>query len=94
MSQPLPPPTQWKENEKQRWLHSMWNKLLSLSLSSSDFANQGTATTVLHGSASGNPSWGAVSLENDVSGFLKQNNLPDLEASGSKLYSFYNSGGF
>ena len=29
-------------------------------LASADFANQGTATTLLHGNAAGNPSWGAV----------------------------------
>jgi hypothetical protein len=39
-------------------------------LASSDFANQGTTSTVLHGNASGNPSWGAVSLSNEVSGIL------------------------
>jgi len=39
-------------------------------LASADFANQGTTTTVLHGNASGNPSWGAVSLTADVSGVL------------------------
>lgn len=39
----------------------------SPSLSSADFANQGTTTTVLHGNASGNPSWTSVGI-NDVSG--------------------------
>jgi hypothetical protein len=29
-------------------------------LASSDFLNQGTTTTVLHGNASGNPSWGSI----------------------------------
>ena len=43
---------------------------VSLSLASSAFANQGTTTQVLHGNASGNPSWGAVSLTADVSGTL------------------------
>src|SRR5579883_1605852 len=42
----------------------------SPTLASADFANQGTTTTVLHGNASGTPSWGAVSLANDVSGNL------------------------
>ena len=42
----------------------------SPALASADFANQGTTTTVLHGSAAGNPSWGAVSLTSDVSGVL------------------------
>ena len=39
-------------------------------LASSMFANQGTTTTVLHGNATGNPSWGAVNLTTDVSGTL------------------------
>lgn len=39
-------------------------------LASSDYANQGTTTTVLHGNAAGNPSWAAVSLTADVSGTL------------------------
>jgi hypothetical protein len=38
----------------------------TLSLSGSVFANQGTTTTVLHGNASGNPSFGAVNLAKDV----------------------------
>lgn len=46
----------------------------SLSLASSDFANQGTTTTVLHGNASGNPSFGAVSLTADVTGTLPAGN--------------------
>lgn len=33
---------------------------ITLSLASADFANQGTTTTVLHGNASGNPSFGAI----------------------------------
>ncbi|MCL5098572.1 MAG: hypothetical protein M1608_13795, partial [Candidatus Omnitrophica bacterium] len=32
----------------------------TLALASTDFANQGTATTVLHGNAAGNPSWGQI----------------------------------
>jgi hypothetical protein len=39
-------------------------------LAGAQHANQGTTTTVLHGNASGNPSWGAVSLTADVSGTL------------------------
>lgn len=42
----------------------------TLTLASADFANQGTTTTVLHGNAAGNPSFGAVSLTTDVSGTL------------------------
>lgn len=33
---------------------------ITLGLASSDFANQGTTTTVLHGNGSGNPSFGAI----------------------------------
>src|SRR5262249_16116851 len=47
----------------------------TLSLPSSDFANQGTTTPVLHGNAAGNPSFGAGSLANDVTGNLSVNNL-------------------
>lgn len=46
----------------------------SLTLASADFANQGTATQVLHGNAAGAPSWGAVSLTADVSGTLPVSN--------------------
>ena len=44
-------------------------------LNSSLFANEGTATTVLHGNAAGNPSFAAVSLTADVSGNLPVTNL-------------------
>ena len=47
----------------------------TLSLSSSVFANQGTVTTVLHGNAAGNPSFGSVVLSTDVSGNLPVGNL-------------------
>jgi hypothetical protein len=46
----------------------------SHTLASSDFANQGTTTTVLHGNAAGNPSWSKVSLTADVSGILPVTN--------------------
>lgn len=39
-------------------------------LASADFANQGTTTTVLHGNAAGNPSFGFVVLTTDVTGIL------------------------
>lgn len=42
----------------------------TLTLASSNFANQGTTTTVLHGNAAGNPSFAAVSLTADVTGTL------------------------
>lgn len=35
-------------------------------LASAQHANQGTASTVLHGNAAGNPAWGSVSLTTDV----------------------------
>jgi len=39
-------------------------------LTSAQFSNQGTTTTVLHGNGSGNPSFSAVSLTADVTGTL------------------------
>jgi len=44
-------------------------------LASADFANQGTATTVLHGNAAGNPSFGAV-VEADIT--LADNTTNDV----------------
>jgi hypothetical protein len=44
-------------------------------LASALFANQGTTTQVLHGNASGNPSWGAINLATDVTGNLPNANL-------------------
>lgn len=43
-------------------------------LASALFQNQGTANTVLHGNAAGNPTWSAVSLTADVSGTLPVGN--------------------
>jgi hypothetical protein len=43
----------------------------TITLASADFANQGTATTVLHGNAVGNPSFSAVDLVNDVTGTVQ-----------------------
>lgn len=43
-------------------------------LASADFANQGTVTTVLHGNASGNPSFSAIDLITDVTGTLPVGN--------------------
>lgn len=69
---------------------------VTLSLASSDFANQGTTTTVLHGNASGNPSFGAVALATDVSGLLPLTNgglNANLTASnGGIFYSTASSG--
>lgn len=51
------------------------------SLASADFVNQGSAATVLHGNASGNPVWGAVQLGTDVAGVLPLNNItPSMTA--------------
>lgn len=49
-------------------------------LASAQHANQGTTTTVLHGNASGNPAWSAVSLSADVSGRLPFANLTQIAA--------------
>jgi hypothetical protein len=58
----------------------------TLTLASSDFANQGATTTVLHGNAAGNPSFAAVSLTADVSGVLPQAN------GGTGSATFFNAG--
>jgi hypothetical protein len=42
----------------------------SATLASTDFANQGTATTLLHGGGAGGPTWSAVSLTTDVTNTL------------------------
>lgn len=47
-------------------------------LASADFPNQGTIVTVLHGNAAGNPSWGAVNLNTDVTGTLMAAQFPAL----------------
>lgn len=46
----------------------------TLSLASPDFANQGTATTTLHGNATGSPSFSAISLGTDITGILAASN--------------------
>jgi hypothetical protein len=58
----------------------------SPALASADFANQGTTTTVLHGNASGNPSWGSVSLVNDVSGNLAVSHLNSGTGASSSTF--------
>jgi len=47
-------------------------------LASTDFANQGATTTVLHGNAAGAPSWGAIDLSTDVTGTLPSTTFPAL----------------
>lgn len=56
-------------------------------LASAQHANQGTTTTVLHGNAAGNPSFGAVSLATDVT-----SNLPTANATIVPSFSVHKGG--
>lgn len=58
---------------------------VALTLNSSDFANEGTTVTVLHGAAAGNPSFSAVSLTADVSGVLPTANIAVALANQTSL---------
>lgn len=64
----------------------------SIVLASADFANQGTVSTVLHGNAVGDPSWGSI-IESDISlsatttndaTTLRHGFLPTLSGSSSQ----------
>jgi hypothetical protein len=59
---------------------------ITLSLASADFANQGTTTTILHGNAAGNPSFGqivnaditnsTIDVTTKITGIVPSGNLP------------------
>lgn len=55
-------------------------------LASTDFLNQGTVTTILHGNSSGNPSWGAVNLATETSGNLAVSHLNSGAGAGAGTY--------
>lgn len=60
--------------------------VVALTLNSSDFANEGTTTTLLHGNAAGNPSFASVSLTADVSGVLPTANIALALANQTSLH--------
>jgi len=60
-------------------------KLVNLTAATDVAANQGTTTTVLHGNAAGQTSWGAVSLTADVTGDLPYANLVPATAASRIL---------
>lgn len=55
-------------------------------LASADYVNQGTTTTVLHGNAAGNPSFGPVSLSADVTGNLAVSHLNGGTSASSNTF--------
>ncbi len=60
----------------------------SPALASADFVNQGTTTSLLHGNASGNPSWGAVNYATDGTGLLPVTNGGTGAATTTANYIF------
>jgi hypothetical protein len=62
-------------------------------LAGAQHANQGTTTTLLHGNASGNPSFGAVALASDVSGTLGTGNGGTGTASAGTTTTILHGGG-
>lgn len=61
------------------------SRLVSLTANTDVAANQGATTTVLHGNAAGQPSFGAVSLTTDVSGDLPFSSLAQSSAASKLL---------
>jgi len=49
-----------------------------LELNSSDFENQGTTTTVLHGNAAGNPSWGNIVTDDITNANITLEKIQDI----------------
>lgn len=63
-------------------------------LASAQHANQGTTSTVLHGNAAGNPSWGQVSLATDVASATSANLrsvLSDETGTGAAMFGISTS---
>lgn len=62
-------------------------------LASAQHANQGTTTTVLHGNASGNPSWAAVNYATDGTGFVPVGNGGVVQAASTYAVTVGCNGG-